>query len=916
MIDTKQKYKLLYVEDDIDDQLEFSQVFGATTKNYEYTIASTLSECEELLAENKFDIILSDFQLPGGNAFDVIELAEGIPTIIVTGAGGEETAIEAINKGAYDYMVKDPQSNYLKLLPLTLDKALIRKSTEDQLNMLSIAVSKSDNSIIIADKTGLIDWVNEGFTRITGYSLEEIKGTYGEVLRRGQGTGLSDVANTIVKDKKPISYEVKNFAKDGKEYWAFSSITPILDQNGEVVQIVAIDSDITERKEIEEERENMTTRLISLIENMTVGVIFEDKYHQIVHMNQLLQQFFHLEFGPKSYLSMNCHKFFKENKRLFAEPGEFIKIIENIASKKTLVQHQELSLADGGTFDFSYVPVKVADRFRGNLWIFRDYTERKRNEQELIKAKQIAEESAKAKEQFLANVSHEIRTPMNAIMGMGHLLKTANHTPKEKNYLDTINQSAANLLVIINDLLDLSKIESGKFSLEETEFHLEDTINNLITALSYKVQEKNIYLNSKLANKLPPVLKGDPVRLTQILTNLVGNAIKFTEKGGVVIEVNLITEEVGSCKIHFAVSDTGIGIPENKLEKIFESFTQASADTTRKFGGSGLGLTISKQLVELQGGDIKVESKVNQGSVFSFDLVYKTGDPKKIVNQDDKLSLIEFSGLKNVRILLVEDNKINQEVVVDLIKVKNENIKIDIAENGKEAIERISDNNYDLVFMDVQMPVMDGYEATKFVREELDKPKKNIPIIAMTAHATASEKQKCFDSGMNSYLSKPIDPNKLYNTIITTVNSGSDNINKSEPETIHQQHETRNQQTELFDLSFFEKFAEGDESIVIKYIDMYTTHIPSEIKSMAKHIENKSWVDVGSCAHKMKPLFNHMSMNELESWAVLLEENAGSNQPNELLITELVNKINQKWDIACIALNKEKQNRLAQLETI
>ncbi|MBL4715255.1 MAG: response regulator [Bacteroidia bacterium] len=550
----------------------------------------------------------------------------------------------------------------------------------------------------------------------------------------------------------------------------------------------------------------------------------------------------------------------------------------------------------------------------------RDITKRKRNEQELINAKKIAEDLAHAKEQFLAKVNHEIRTPMNAIMGMAHLLKTANHTPKEKNYLNTISQSSENLLVIINDLLDLSKVEAGKFTFEKTEFNLHDLINNLINSLTFKIVEKDIYLNSKIDNAIPPVLVGDPVRLNQIITNLVGNAIKFTEKGGVLIKVNLISKESDHFKIHFAVSDTGIGIPKVKLRKIFQSFIQASDDTNRKYGGTGLGLTIAKQLIELQDGTINVESTVNKGSVFSFELMYKIGDPRKLSTANDNLSTVEFRSLNNVTILLVEDNKINQEVVTDLIKAENENIKLDIAVNGKQAIEKIIDTNYDLVLMDVQMPIMDGYEATIFIRAKLDNSKKNIPIIAMTANATAAEKQHCFDSGMTDYISKPIKPKTLYYAILSAIKPASNNgsvvdEHKQELPNKHLEPNKQERKTDkLFDLSYFELFAKGDEKRVIKYIDIYTTEIASHLKTLIKHHENKAWDNVSRSTHTMKPHFNQISMYELESLVVLLEENAKSNKPDELLINTLVNQIQKKWKITVKALKKEKQKRLALLE--
>ncbi|MEO5571169.1 MAG: response regulator [Bacteroidia bacterium] len=377
-------------------------------------------------------------------------------------------------------------------------------------------------------------------------------------------------------------------------------------------------------------------------------------------------------------------------------------------------------------------------------------------------AQQKAEEAKKFEQQFLANMSHEIRTPMNVVIGMTNLLLKTNMNDQQQKYINAIKDSSENLLVIINDILDLSKIEAGKIGFESIHFSLFETVNLAQTTLKFKAEDKGLHMITDIDPTLPPMIIGDPVRLSQVLLNLAGNAIKFTEKGSITVQCKKLKEENKNVLIEFSVTDTGIGIAEEIVPKIFESFTQASSDTTRKYGGTGLGLTISKQLVELQAGSIHVTSTLGVGSTFSFILPYQIGSEmtkkEKVKNPDPGL----IDELRKKRILLVEDNAFNQIVAADTIFDLIKGIHLDIAVNGRDAVEKLRKGEYDMVIMDIQMPEMDGYEATKFIRNNFDAPKKNIPIMAMTANVIKEEIEKCFDSGMNSYIAKPFDPEDLF----------------------------------------------------------------------------------------------------------------------------------------------------------
>jgi PAS domain S-box-containing protein len=599
--------------------------------------------------------------------------------------------------------------------------------------------------------------------------------------------------------------------------------------------------------------------------------------------------------------------------RYFTDPQKARKGYQQVFAKGFVVDYP-LTMLDGKLTDVLFngsVYMDEAGKVQGAVVVARDITEQKRVARELTEAivfaelateiaeaaKIKAEDAVKAKQQFLSNMSHEIRTPMNAIIGFTKVVLKTDLTAKQKEYLTAIKMSGDALIVLINDILDLAKVDGGKMTFEQTPFKMATSIAAMLHLFETKIQEKNLELVKEYDSRIPEVLLGDPVRLHQIILNLMSNAVKFTSEGKITVQVKLISEDEEQVTVEFVINDTGIGINESNIEKIFESFRQASSGTARLYGGTGLGLAIVKQLVNQQGGSIEVTSKIGKGSTFSFILSFQ----KTKANAADEAEIIELNTeTKNIKVLVVEDMALNQLLMKTLLD--DFGFERDIASNGRMAIEKLQSKEYDIILMDLQMPEMNGFEATEYIRSKM---KSNIPIIALTADVTTVDLDKCKALGMNDYIAKPVDERLLYSKIMglikkttfTKIESGKEigfGLQKAE---------------RCIDLNYLYHRTKYNPTLIMEMIAIYLDQTPPLILSMKKSFQDKDWETLYAAVHKMIPSFSIMGISgDFEKMAKKIQDYASSQQQSEemsYLVMQLENVCSQ----ACSEL-KEEFNRI------
>lgn len=751
-----------------------------------------------------------------------------------------------------------------------------------------IIVDTISDAVITVNRKGKILFVNDIAEKVFGYAKEELVGqpidliipTYYRhvhemAFQRYVKTGEKRLHSWIGLElpglhknqtEVPIEVSFGETRVDGEQFFS------------------AIIRNITERRKKEEDIKSVSTRLSRLLQTMKAGVLVEDESRRIVLCNEEFCSMFQIPATPDQLIGTDCSDAAEQSKNSFKDPDQFVRNITKLLEDRVLAINNELEMVNGLVYERDYVPIFVDETYKGHMWVYRDITSRKRNEIELLNAKRETERSMKVKEDFLAKMSHELRTPINGVIGLSNLMIADSLDHKNTEYLKGIQSSAQHLLTLINDILDLSKIEAGKLKIANQPFALREHVLGIVNALMPVATQKRIQLAPAIDAQVSEVVKGDFVRIKQILMNLLSNALKFTHEGSVILACKQRLTE-GRTWVEFVVSDTGIGIAPENMSKIFNRFDQAEEDTSLKYGGTGLGLNIVKELTELMGGEITVNSQLGKGSEFTVSLPLEPCDDKIIPESTDSFN--PFSDLKPLmkgRVLVAEDNIINQMVVKNTLEKWG--VSVTIANNGREALEKLHINDFDLVIMDIQMPEMDGIEATRRIRTEFEGPVSKIPILAMTASVLYDPHERATIAGMDDYLPKPFSVKEFYEKVSRMLKNANQNISLTQ-----------------LDLTYLTSLAAGNEQFINEMLGLFTTQARQFVEQGKSHIDQNEFVQLARLAHSFKPQGGYIGAPDLSKIIASIEQEAKKGNKKEvtelmeeaqLLINSLVDEIENK----------------------
>ncbi|WP_460966931.1 PAS domain S-box protein [Spirosoma migulaei] len=890
----------------------------------------------------------------------------------------------------------DKSKEQCRLLTATLNQHLESKWEQERQSEYHYRqlIDSVRDIIFKISPEGYFTFANSMMESCFGYAQSELIGRhFVHLVLPDYRARLIAFYQTMLQTGQPHTYiEFPARTKDGSTIWIGQTVS-LVKNDQQVLELVAVARDITQRKLTEDSFQLTQARLESLITNLHTGVLVEDENRKIILTNQLYCDQFGINRTPESLVGQAFLSVAVPPASLFRDADQFLDRMNEVVDNQLAVRDEVIHLSDGRIMEWDYIPIWLTDHYRGHLWKYRDITqkyqsderirkseekyrtimntmelgllevdnnqtilrayerfcnmmgytqeelvgknaaellvhpefkpvidqqqgqrergnagsyelalirkdgtrvwvlvsgvpifdehgvlvgsmgihydlsERKRLEEELARARQIAEEARHTEKQFLANMSHEIRTPLNAILGFSNLLETTSLTIEQKEFASFIRTAGKNLLNIVNDILDISKIEAGMLPLESIPFSIPSLADSIRTMLHSAAIEKNLWLLVETDPTLPPVVLGDPTRLTQILVNLLNNAIKFTQQGGVRVRIDKVAETTDSVRVRFSVQDTGIGMAADILPFIFERFRQASDFTTRYYGGTGLGLNIVKSLAEMQGGWVSVASTLGEGSRFTLEIPYKVASiPVELITEGSTMPI--NPDLSNLRILIVEDNLMNQKLALQVLKRLGYSAQV--AENGQLALDLLQDDEFDLILMDIQMPVMDGYTTTRHIRTTL---KKDVPIIAMTAHALASEREQCLQAGMNDFLPKPFQIEELQRILRKyTPLYWSEVVSSSKPKVLAET-------TPSFSVEVLLSALDNDRDFAAEVMELFLAQTPGEIQQIRQSLEQHDLPTIGGIIHAQKVAFQMFGLTEMVRLSQTLGARIADKQP-------------------------------------
>jgi PAS domain S-box-containing protein len=698
----------------------------------------------------------------------------------------------------------------------------------------------------------------------------------------------------LMQTKKEVEWEEEIHDRDGEKEILLRKMYPVPDEQGTIKMVIGYGINITERKRIEEQVVRSEKRYRDLFNYSQALICTHELNGKIITTNPAIlhaMQYTEAEMIGKSikeFIPLLQQPQFEKNyldviNKNGRSQGVFSVI--NKSGKKIYLLYQNYKVEEPGLEPYI-------------IGFSQDVTQRILAEQELMQAKKLSEESAQAKKIFLANMSHEIRTPMNGILGVTALMAKTSLDKEQQNYLGIIHDAANNLLAVVNDILDLEKIEAGKMQLEEIPFNITEKIATIISSFTFKAEEKGTKLiyNNQLNSNL--YVNGDPYRLVQILNNFLSNAVKFTEYGHVTLTTSIKFDKEDWMAVEFVIEDSGIGIPADKLKAIFNPFIQASSNIARKYGGTGLGLSICKNLIEMQGGEIWVESSVNEGTTFRFILPYKKYENQ--LTENAALPATNYKSLGIRRVLVAEDVELNQFLAKHIMQ--SWGFEVTIADNGRKALQALQEKDFDLVLMDIQMPEMDGIDATQSIRQMQDNKKATIPIIALTANALKGDSERYIKAGMNDYLSKPFTEESLFAVIkrnLPLVAVTTEPVRDESREPI-----SADSNLSLYDLSMVRSVSGGDEAFIKKMVQLFIDTVPPGVADLHEALKEQQWQRMGKIAHKLKSTIDSMGISALRD-DIRFIENSGKHEKDTDQVVPLINKVTEVISECIVQLKRD-----------